>query len=126
MAAAVSEFTPTYPQQGKLTKSPLGAAWSLELKETEDILSTLNKDGIYTIAFKAEMDSEKGLTHARELLEKKEVDAVCYNLLRDSESFGTDDNEITLICKERELSLGRSDKLSLAFNILNRLKDLEK
>ena len=126
MAAAVSDFTPKYPQKGKLKKSQLGAEWSLELKETEDILSTLNKDGIYTIAFKAEMDSEKGLTHARELLEKKEVDAVCYNLLRDSESFGTDDNEITLICKERELSLGRSDKLSLAFNILNRLKDLEK
>jgi len=126
MAAAVSDFTPKYPQKGKLKKSQLGAEWSLELKETEDILTALNKDGIYTIAFKAEMDSEKGLTHARELLEKKEVDAVCYNLLRDSESFGTDDNEITLICKERELSLGRSNKLSLAFNILNRLKDLEK
>ena len=126
MAAAVSDFTPKYPQKGKLKKSQLGAEWSLELKETEDILTALNKDGIYTIAFKAEMDSEKGLTHARELLEKKEVDAACYNLLRDSESFGTDDNEITLICKERELSLGRTDKLSLALNILENIKDLEK
>jgi len=126
MAAAVSDYTPKYPQKGKLKKSQLGAEWSLELTETKDILSTLNKDGIYTIAFKAEMDNEKGLTHARELLEKKEVDAVCYNLLNDSESFGTDDNEITLICKERELSLGRTDKLSLALNILENIKDLEK
>ena len=126
MAAAVSDFAPKYPQKGKLKKSHLGAEWSLELTETKDILTALNKDGIYTIAFKAEMDSEKGLSHARELLEKKEVDAVCYNLLDDSESFGTDDNEITLICKEQELSLGRTDKLSLALNILENVKDLEK
>jgi len=126
MAAAVSDFTPKYPQKGKLKKTHLGAEWSLELRETEDILTALNKEGIYTVAFKAEMDDEKGLEYARGLLKKKEVDAVCYNLLNDSESFGTDDNEITLICKERELSLGRSDKLSLAFNILNSLKDLEK
>ena len=125
MAAAVSDFTPKYPQKGKLKKVHLGSEWSLELRETQDILSTLNKEGIYTIAFKAEMDGEKGLEYARALLEKKEVDAVCYNLLQDSDSFGTDENEITLISREKELSLGRSDKLSLAFNILNNLKDLE-
>ena len=126
MAAAVSDYTPRYPQKGKMKKSQIGTEWNLELTQTEDILSTINKDGIFTVAFKAEMDSRNGLENARELLEKKEVDAVCYNFLSDSKSFGTDENAITLISKEQELSLGRTDKLSLAFNILENLKDLEK
>jgi phosphopantothenoylcysteine decarboxylase/phosphopantothenate--cysteine ligase len=126
MAAAVSDFTPKYPQKGKLKKRQIGTEWSLELTATPDILATINKDGIYTVAFKAEMDSEKGLSHAREMLESKEVDAVCYNLLTDSESFGTDDNEITLITRERDIQLGRTDKLTLALNLLENLEVLEK
>jgi phosphopantothenoylcysteine decarboxylase/phosphopantothenate--cysteine ligase len=118
MVAAVSDFTPKYPQSGKLKKSTLGESWNLELKQTSDILSTLRKDGIKTVAFKAEMDREKGLDNAISLLEKKEVDAVCYNLLQDSNSFGTAENEITFISKEKQIPLGKADKLILADKIL--------
>ncbi|MEA3417996.1 MAG: bifunctional phosphopantothenoylcysteine decarboxylase/phosphopantothenate--cysteine ligase CoaBC [Campylobacterota bacterium] len=124
MAAAVSDYKPKYPQEGKLKKSLLGEEWSLELAQTEDILTALNKEGIQTVAFKAEMDSKKGLANAKELLEKKGADAVCYNLLRDSRSFGTDDNEITFISNEKELPLGRADKLILAFRILDAAQEL--
>jgi phosphopantothenoylcysteine decarboxylase/phosphopantothenate--cysteine ligase len=118
MVAAVSDFTPKYPQSGKLKKSTLGESWNLELKQTSDILSTLRKDGIKTVAFKAEMDQEKGLDNAISLLGKKEVDAVCYNLLQDSNSFGTAENEIIFISKEKQIPLGKADKLILADKIL--------
>jgi len=102
----------------------LGEEWRLELEETKDILSSLNKEGIKTVAFKAEMDSEAGAKHARNLLETKGVDAVCYNHLKDSKSFGTDDNEITFITETKEQALGRSDKLTLALKILAAAKEL--
>jgi phosphopantothenoylcysteine decarboxylase/phosphopantothenate--cysteine ligase len=119
MAAAVSDYTPRFPQKGKLKKTMLGEEWCLELKETEDILGTLNKEGIKTVAFKAEMDSESGPGSAKKLLEKKGVDAVCYNHLKNSQSFGTNDNEITFITQTKEILLERADKLSLAFKILD-------
>jgi len=124
MVAAVSDFTPKFPQDGKLKKSMLGESWNIEMKQTPDILSSLDKTDIKTIAFKAEMDAQNGLASAQELLEKKRVDAVCYNLLRDSSSFGTEDNEITFITKENQISLGKADKLILSDKILTEAKKL--
>jgi len=118
MVAAVSDFTPKYPQEGKLKKSMIGETWNLELIQTPDILASLDKMDIKTVAFKAEMDSENGLANAVSLLETKDVDAVCYNLLNNSEGFGTSDNEITFITKEKQIPLGRADKLTLSDKIL--------
>jgi phosphopantothenoylcysteine decarboxylase/phosphopantothenate--cysteine ligase len=124
MAAAVSDYTPKFPQSGKLKKSMLGEAWTLELIQTPDILSSINKDGIRTVAFKAEMDAAHGLENAKALLDQKEVDAVCYNLLSNSDSFGTDENEVEFITPEHITSLGRSDKLTLAGKILDEARKL--
>ncbi len=124
MVAAVSDFTPKFPQDGKLKKSMLGESWNIELKQTPDILSSLDKIDIKTIAFKAEMDAQNGLASAQELLEKKNVDAVCYNLLNDSSSFGTEENEITFITKEKQTPLGKANKLTLSDNILDEAKAL--
>ena len=124
MVAAVSDFTPKFPQSGKIKKSMIGESWNIELKQTPDILASLNKDGVTTIGFKAEMDPQSGLNSARLLLTQKEVDAVCYNLLQDAGSFGTVDNEITFITTEKEVSLGRADKLTLSFKILEQAEAL--
>ena len=124
MVAAVSDFTPKFPQNGKLKKSMLGEIWNIELKQTPDILSSLHKMDIKTVAFKAEMDKVNGLNSAQAILEKKNVDAVCYNLLNNNESFGTDDNEITFITKENQVSLGKADKLILSDRILTEAKRL--
>jgi len=121
MVAAIADFTPKFPQEGKLKKSMLGESWNVELKQTTDILSSLDKTDIKTIAFKAEMDTQEGLNNAMGLLDKKSVDAVCYNLLQDATSFGGDNNEITFITKERQVSLGRTDKITLSGKILNLL-----
>lgn len=124
MAAAVADYTPKFPQNGKLKKTLLGDEWSPQLIKTDDILSAINKDGIVTVAFKAEMDASQGMDSARGLLVEKGADAVCYNLLQDSKSFGTDDNEITFITKEKQVLLERADKLNLALNILEQSKEL--
>jgi len=124
MVAAVSDFSPKFPQDGKLKKSMIGEIWSIELKQTPDILSSLDKTDIKTVAFKAEMDAENGLAEAEALLVKKQVDAVCYNLLKNSESFGSDHNEITFITKDKKTDLGSADKLTLSERILQEAKAL--
>jgi len=124
MVAAIADFTPKFPQEGKLKKSMLGESWNIELKQTTDILSSLDKTDIKTVAFKAEMDSQEGLKNAVNLLTQKHVDAVCYNLLKDATSFGGDENEITFITKEKQVPLGRADKFTLSQKILDEAKKL--
>ena len=125
MAAAVADFTPTYPQNGKLKKSQLGEAWTIDLKQTEDILKSVDKQGIITVGFKAEMDSQNGMDNAKNLITNKGVTAVCYNLLKDSQSFGSRENEITFLTASQMLPLGKMDKLLLSFKILEQSKLLE-
>jgi len=124
MAAAVSDYKPKFPQNSKLKKTMLGEEWKLELVQTPDILSSINKDGIRTIAFKAEMDAQHGLENAKALLDTKGVDAVCYNLLQDSTSFGTAEHEIEFITADHITPLGKTDKLILAEKILDEARKL--
>lgn len=124
MVAAVADFKPKEPQKGKIKKSSIGNQWSIKLTQNPDILSTLQRANVKTIAFKAEMDTQEGLNHAVRLIGQKDVDAVCYNLLKDAKSFGGNENEITFITKEKQVSLGRSDKLKLSWKIIDEAKKL--
>lgn len=124
MVAAIADFTPKSPQSGKLKKSTLGNTWNIELKQTTDVLATIDKSAIKTVGFKAEMDTKEGLNNAVSLLDKKGVDAVCYNLLKDAKSFGGNENEITFITRDTKVALGRADKLTLSGKILNESKKL--
>jgi len=124
MAAAVSDYVPQYKQEGKLKKEMLGESWSLNLKQNIDILSSLNKDGIVTVGFKAEMDKEKALANAKNMLQKKNLDGVCLNILNDSSSFGTQTNAIQFIKKDGIDSYPEDEKLSLSIKILQSAKEL--
>jgi phosphopantothenoylcysteine decarboxylase/phosphopantothenate--cysteine ligase len=125
MAAAVADFAPKFAQEGKLKKDALGSEWSLELSQTTDILKSIDKHGIITVGFKAEMDTQNGKANAYGLIERKGVDAVCFNLLEDRESFGTDDNRVIFLTKNEEVDLGRHPKLDLAFKILDESSKLD-
>jgi len=124
MVAAVADFKPKVTQKGKVKKSSLGETWNIELTQNPDILSSLKRDKVKTIAFKAEMDSKEGLNHAVNLLSQKSVDAVCYNLLKDATSFGGNENEITFITKDEQIAFGRSEKLTLSEKIVEASKVL--
>ena len=124
MAAAVSDHIPAFTQEGKLKKDILGENFELSLKRNIDILNSINKDGIISVGFKAEMDALTAEKNATEMLERKELDAVCLNMLKDSSSFGSDTNKIDFITKDGIESPVEGDKLSVAFKILESAKGL--
>ena len=76
MVAAVSDYVPAFPQDGKLKKELIGTSWSLELKQNMVILKSLDKEGIISIGFKAEMDEIIALNSATRMLENKNLDGV--------------------------------------------------
>ncbi|WP_415398449.1 bifunctional phosphopantothenoylcysteine decarboxylase/phosphopantothenate--cysteine ligase CoaBC [Sulfurimonas sp. CS5] len=124
MAAAVSDYVPEFIQDGKLKKEMLGESFELSLKQNIDILSSIDKNGITTVGFKAEMAEEAAMKNASKMIDSKEVDAVCLNILKDSSSFGSDRNKIEFITPDKIESLPDANKLSLAFDILNHSKSL--
>jgi len=124
MAAAVSDYVPEYTQDGKLKKEMLGEDFELSLKQNIDILDAIDKDGITTVGFKAEMAQETAMKNASKMIDNKDVDAVCLNILKDSSSFGSDTNKIEFITPVKIESLPMNDKLSLAFNIIEHAKSL--
>lgn len=124
MVAAVADYKAKYPQVGKMKKDTTTKELAIEFELNDDILGSLDKQGIKTIGFKAEMDAKAGLKNAKEALKVKGVDAICYNLLEDSNSFGSDENAITFITKESEINLEKKEKLFLAFDILCEAKKL--
>jgi phosphopantothenoylcysteine decarboxylase/phosphopantothenate--cysteine ligase len=124
MAAAVSDYAPTHPQEGKLKKSMLGETWDIKLKQNIDILNATDRTGVKTVAFKAEMDINSAKQNAVTILDAKNVEAVCLNVLKDSSSFGTDDNAIEIITKNGVQDLGSHDKLTLSLKIVDASKNI--
>jgi len=124
MVAAVADYKPKFPQKGKLKKDQLGDNWNIELTKTEDILQSIDKNDIITIGFKAEMDKENGLKNAKGSLKSKSLDAVCFNQLSNSDSFGTEYNKVIFITNNSEQDLGLHDKLVLSMKIVQSSKDL--
>ena len=120
MVAAVSDYLPQNSQNGKLKKEKIGTLWNLELEENIDLLKSLPKDGIYSIGFKAEMDETTALNSATSMMEKKNLDAVCLNILNENNNFGSDTNEIELILKNSSFEF-KGTKLNISLEILERL-----
>ncbi|WP_417334430.1 bifunctional phosphopantothenoylcysteine decarboxylase/phosphopantothenate--cysteine ligase CoaBC [Halarcobacter sp.] len=120
MVAAVSDYVPQEDFEGKLKKEMVGQAWNLKLKQNIDILNSLDKKGLISIGFKAEMDEVVANENATKMLQKKNLDAVCLNILKDKNSFGTSDNAIELIFEKESFSFeGQKDEIS--FDIIEKL-----
>lgn len=117
MAAAVSDFVPDY-HAGKLKKEALGASPTLKLKRNVDILESLPKEGFKIIGFKAEMDKENALEHATNMLEKKNLNAVCLNILGEKNAFGSNHNEVSFITSTHVEKLLLASKFEIAQTIV--------
>ncbi len=124
MAAAVSDYVPEHPQRGKLKKEQLGENWTVTMKQNTDLLASVAKEGIKTVAFKAETDPAAAGGNARRLLERKGADAVCLNVIDDTNPFGGETNRIDFITKGTSIALPESDKLSAALAILAQSESL--
>ena len=125
MAAAVSDYIPEFVQEGKLKKEILGDSFELSLKKNIDILASIDKEGIAVVGFKAEMDAVNAITNASAMLNNKNLDAVCLNILKNASSFGSDTNSVEFITKDRVKSIASDDKLSVSFEILKHSQELE-
>ncbi len=123
MVAAVSDYKPKFPQVGKLKKEAIGKTWNLEMEQNVDILSSLNREGIFAVGFKAEINKDAGMTNAIRMLSAKNLDAVCLNVVEES-SFGSDENEITLILSNKKVELPKQSKLDISFAIIDELKKI--
>jgi phosphopantothenoylcysteine decarboxylase/phosphopantothenate--cysteine ligase len=87
-----------------------------------DILKSLDKEGIVTIGFKAEIDETTALNSAIRMLENKNLDGVCLNILNEANTFGSDNNNIELILKDNSYTFS-GDKLDVSLNVLEKLKE---
>lgn len=121
--AAVSDFIPQVPQKGKIKKNSLGNSWSLALVKNKDILQEIDKKGIYSIGFKAELDPIAATQNAQNMLTNKKLDAVCLNLITPENSFGSATNQIDLITHSNTFSFEKDTKLNISCAIVQNLKE---
>lgn len=113
-AAAVADYRPKTVSSEKVKKTD--GELSIELERTDDILSWLGshrREGQYLCGFS--METENMLENSRKKLEKKQVDMIAANNLKqEGAGFGTDTNVITLITKRGEKPLALMSKLDAA------------
>jgi phosphopantothenoylcysteine decarboxylase / phosphopantothenate---cysteine ligase len=100
MAAAVADFTPAAPADGKIKKSNRERL-ELVLEPTVDVLAGLaahRRDGQTLVGFAAEHGELAALEHARGKLTGKGLDALVVNdISRTDIGFDVDANEVTIL-----------------------------
>lgn len=102
LSAAVADFTPEFPKEGKIKKNDLtNDGLSISLKKTKDILAFLGSiktDNQLLIGFALESANE--IEYGKEKLEKKNCDMIVVNSANKPDSgFGGDYNTISILTK---------------------------
>lgn len=118
-AAAVADYRPVSVSKEKMKKGTGGTALSLE--STDDILLWLGehkRPGQFLCGFS--METENVLENSRRKLEKKHLDMIAANSLRqEGAGFGTDTNALTLITDHGEEALPLLTKEEAAHRLLS-------
>jgi len=122
MAAAIADYKPEYTP-GKLKKEKIGDKFILEMEKNIDILESLKDKNFKKIGFKAERDEKNALKYAKNTLIKKNLDAVCLNLLTKND-FGSSENEIIFITKDKKIIFQQDTKEHIAFRIVDAVKNI--
>jgi phosphopantothenoylcysteine decarboxylase/phosphopantothenate--cysteine ligase len=127
MAAAVADFTPAAPIEGKIKKAGR-EGMEIELVATNDVLKglkDLRRDGQVVVGFAAEA-GEALLPEAKRKLESKGLDMIVANDIADPTiGFEVDANQVTLITAGGEPERPpRGTKVQIASLILDRVEQL--
>ena len=122
MAAAIADYKPNYTP-GKLKKEQIGDKLTLELQKNIDILKNLKEKNFKKVGFKAERDEKNALNYAQKTLIDKNLDAICLNLLTKND-FGSDENEIIFITKDKKRVFPQQKKEEIAFKVVDELKNI--
>ncbi len=120
-AAAVADYRPAVTYDEKVKKKD--GELSIELERTEDILGFLGqhrREGQFLCGFS--METENMVENSRAKLEKKNIDMiVANNLKQDGAGFGTDTNIVTLLTKTETIELPMMSKYEAANRILDHI-----
>ncbi len=126
MTAAVADYRAVATQDEKIKKS--GEEVSLKLTKNPDIIAWASKNrnpGAVVTGFA--METENLVENARGKLERKELDLIAANSLRDEGAgFGTDTNVVTLITADTEEALPLLSKYKVAEKILDKNLEIHK
>lgn len=118
-AAAVADYRPAQVAQEKVKKQD--GNLSIALERTEDILAYLGahrREGQFLCGFS--METEHMLENSRAKLEKKNIDMiVANNLKQKGAGFGTDTNVVTFLTKEETVELPIMSKEEVADALLD-------
>lgn len=124
-AAAVADYRPATVATEKIKKN--GDEAAIVLERTSDILATLGEDKGDTVLCGFSMETENMLENSRKKLEKKNLDMIAANNLKEQGAgFGTDTNVITLITQDGERQLALMSKEDAANELLNELIAIKK
>jgi phosphopantothenoylcysteine decarboxylase / phosphopantothenate---cysteine ligase len=125
MAAAVADYRPSNPEEGKRPKDK--EMWTLTLEPTDDVLAELGRrrsNGQVLVGFAADT-GERGLERAREKLANKGGNLIVFNDVSQSGvGFEAEDNEIVLVSSQGERRIGKRSKEECAVAILDDVEDL--
>lgn len=125
-AAAVADYRPASVSREKMKKS--GQSMELALEKTDDILQYLGehkRPGQFLCGFS--METEHMLENSRAKLEKKNLDMIAANNLRQAGAgFGTDTNILTLITAREEISLEMMSKEEAAHRLLDQILEMRR
>jgi phosphopantothenoylcysteine decarboxylase/phosphopantothenate--cysteine ligase len=125
MAAAVADYRPAEPVEGKRTKDP--SPWTVELEPTVDVLATLGagrRPGQVLVGFAAD-GADAGLARAREKRVAKNADLVVFNdVSRPDIGFDAADNEVVVLSGDGELTVEKSPKGVVAAAVLDEVERL--
>ena len=120
MAAAVADFRPRDPADGKLKKTGLDDL-TIELEATTDVLSGLaasRRNTQLVVGFAAE-HGDGALAYGREKLVRKRLDAIVVNDIGAAGvGFDAIDNEVTVITATDETAVPKASKPEVARAIL--------
>jgi phosphopantothenoylcysteine decarboxylase / phosphopantothenate---cysteine ligase len=125
MAAAVADYRPAEPEDGKRPKD--SEEWTVRLEPTQDILRGLGEsraNGQVLVGFAADT-GEQGLARARQKLEAKRADLIVFNdVAQEGVGFDAVDNEVVLVSRTGERPVPRARKEAIAAAVLDAVEEL--
>lgn len=127
MSAAVADYSPVSPAKQKIKKN--GSELSLALHSTKDILLSLGeKKSKRQILVGFALETHNEVQHAKQKLQKKNLDLIVLNSTRDKgATFGSDTNIVTLIDRKGNTKkLSRLPKFDVAIEILQYIHSITK
>ena len=123
-AAAVADYRPSVTADEKIKKKD--EELSIALERTEDILAYLGahrREGQFLCGFS--METEHMMENSRAKLEKKNIDMiVANNLKQEGAGFGTDTNVVTFLTKDETVELPLMSKEEVADKLLDYIIEL--